>query len=172
MCLIEHIKELIDAGITSFKIEGRMKSTFYVATTVNAYRRAIDAVLKGKTLDFDPVKELEKTSHRKFTTGFYFGDEHKTNTESSQPVQDSVFVGIVKEDAKDGYVSVEIRNRFKIGDVVEVLSPTDNFEKTIEITEILDKNNHNLDVYNIVQDIVRIKTDLDLKKNDILRICK
>ena len=61
MCLIEHLKELIDAGVTSFKIEGRMKSPYYVATTVNAYRRAIDAYLNNKKLDFDPIKQLEKT---------------------------------------------------------------------------------------------------------------
>ena len=68
MCLIEHTKELAEAGITSFKIEGRMKSTYYVATVVNAYRRAMDAYLNNENVDFNLIEELRKTSNRAFTT--------------------------------------------------------------------------------------------------------
>lgn len=169
MCLIEHIKDLIDAGITSFKIEGRMKSTYYVATVVNAYRRAIDAVINNHKLDFDPVKEVKKSSHREFTTGFYFGSDQKTNNISSTPIQDSVFVGLVVSSYKEGLVGVEIRNKFIKGDVLEVLSPNDTFNKLIQINEIYNKDNKLIDVANNVQDIVYIKTDLELCKGDILR---
>jgi len=167
--LIEHVKELIEAGITSFKIEGRMKSTYYVATTVNAYRRAIDACLNNKNIDFDAVRELEKTSHRKFTTGFYFGSDEKTNNEDSTPVQDMIFTGLVRSTNVDGFVAVEMRNRFKVGDTLEILAADDNFNKQILITEIKDKNCNNIDESIKVQEIVFIKTDLNLKPNDILR---
>jgi len=169
MCLINYIGELIEAGITSFKIEGRMKSTYYVATTVNAYRRAIDAYLNKKSLDFDPIKELEKTSHRQFTTGFYFNSDSKTNCLNSTPVSDSIFIGVIKSDSQDGYALIEMRNRFKVGDELEILSPSDNFNKKVIIEEIKDKYQNCIDICNKVQDIVYIKTSLPLKKNDILR---
>jgi len=169
MCLIEHIGELIEAGITSFKIEGRMKSTYYVATTVNAYRRAIDAYIKGSELDFDPIKELEKTSHRRFTTGFYFKDEYKTYNESSTPVSDDIFIARCLENTKDGYTLVEMRNRFKVGDTLGILSPNENFNKTVTISSILNSENKEINECIKVQDNVYIKTELELKKNDILR---
>ena len=74
MCMIEHIPELIDAGIDSFKIEGRMKSSYYAAVVTNAYRHAIDAAVAGAPLDPLWVEEVNKVSHRPYTTGFYFGD--------------------------------------------------------------------------------------------------
>jgi len=172
MCLIEHIGELIEAGISSFKIEGRMKSAYYVATVVNAYRRAIDAYLKRKQLDFDPIFELQKTSHRKFTTGFYFNDDSKTNNETSKAEQNSIFIAYVLEDAKSGWAKVELRNKFVNGDEIEILSPHDTFNKQIKIDGIKDLTGNQVDVANRVQEIYYIKTDLPLKANDMLRICK
>jgi len=169
MCLIEHVGELINAGIKSFKIEGRMKSSYYVATTVNAYRRAIDSFFYKKELSFNPIEELEKTSHRMFTTGFYFGSNSKTNINSSKASQSFNFVAICKENAKDGFVMVEQRNRFKVGDTLEILSPSDLFNKTIVITEIKDKNGKPVLDANKVQETLYIKTDFPLTKNDILR---
>lgn len=169
MCLVNNLKDLIDAGVTSFKIEGRMKSTYYVATTTNAYKRAINAIINNKQLDFDPVKELKKTSHRKFTTGFYFDDELKTNSITSKLDQDMLFVGLIKKSDKDGYTAVEVRNKIKAGDKLEVLSPTNTFNKTFIVKEIFDKDLKTLNEIGKVKDIVYIKTDLDLKENDILR---
>lgn len=169
MCLIEYIGELIKAGITSFKIEGRMKSTYYVATTVNAYRRAIDAYLNNKKLDFDPIKELEKTSHRKFTTGFYFDSDSKTNNESSLAISDSTFVGLVKEENKDGYIKVEIRNKFVKGDTLEILSPSSSFNKTFVVSDMKDEDGNQIDTANKVSSIVYIKCDIPLKEFDMLR---
>lgn len=169
MCLVEHIGELIEAGITSFKIEGRMKTPYYVATTVNAYRRAIDNYLNGVNDNFDYIKELEKTSHRLFTTGFYFGSYDKTYPKQANPVQSSEFTAIVVEDEKDGYATVEMRSKFYKGDALEVLSPNDTFNKTFIVEEIIDEFNKNLDVCNVAQQRVKIKTNLPLKTNDILR---
>lgn len=168
MCLIDHLKELEEAGIASLKIEGRMKSDYYVASVVNAYRRALDGFS-----DYDVLhNELEKTSHRRYTTGFYFGAEDKEYLESSMPVQTYVFIAKVVEDAKEGQVKVEMRNRFKVGDILEVLSPDGNFLKTITISKIIDSKDEEIDDAKRVQEIVTINCPYSLKAGDILRVEK
>ncbi|MCQ2800262.1 MAG: U32 family peptidase [Bacilli bacterium] len=169
MCLAAHIGELIEAGITSFKIEGRMKSPYYVATTVNTYRRAIDAYLENKEAPFDYVEELEKTSHRPFTTGFYFGATDKTYVESSQYTQSHEFSAIVLEDSHDGKVLIRLRNRCFKGDTLEVLSPTESFNKTITLGNATDEEGNVVEVFNKINQHLIIETDVELKKNDILR---
>lgn len=169
LCMIEHIKQLYDVGVRSFKIEGRMKSPYYVATTTNAYRRAIDDFYEGKSFDKDLYSELEKTSHRKYTTGFYFGSDDKECLESSNPVQTHEFVAKVKENQKNGYCLIEQRNRFKVGDELEVLSPNDTFNKTIIVEELLNTEGAKVEDACRVQQPLYLKTDLPLKENDILR---
>ena len=169
LCLINHIKELAEAGITSFKIEGRMKSTYYVATVVNAYRRAIDNVLNNKKPDFDYIEELKKTSNRTFTTGFYFNADDKTNLETSRLMQTHDFIASVIDDSKDGKVLVELRNKFKVGDTLEVLSPTDSFNKQFKVEEIVNLKGVNLEVAKKVKEQLFINTKIPLKKGDILR---
>lgn len=165
LCMIKHLKELEEAGVCSFKIEGRMKSEYYVACTVNAYRRAIN----GEDVD---ISELEKSSHRLFTTGFYFGEKDKECFTSSSPVQTHEFMALVLEDAKDGYVKIEQRNRFKVGDTLEVLSPDENFNKKIKVTEIKNLKGELIDDAKKVQEMLLLKTDLHLKEGDILRAKK
>lgn len=168
MCLIDHLKELEEAGIASLKIEGRMKSDYYVASVVNAYRRALDGFS-----DYDVLhNELEKTSHRRYTTGFYFGAEDKEYLESSMPVQTYVFIAKVVEDAKEGQVKVEMRNRFRVGDILEVLSPDGNFLQTITISKIIDSKDEEIDDAKRVQEIVTINCPYSLKVGDILRVEK
>lgn len=169
MCLINHLQELIDAGITSFKIEGRMKSPYYVATVVNCYRRALDNILKGKKDNFNYIEEMEKSSHRLYTTGFYFKEQNKQNYDSSMPVQTHEFMAIVLEQTKNGYALIEMRNRFKVGDILEVLSPNDNFNKQIVVNEM--KNEKGELVFDAmkVQQKLYLKTNLHLMPNDILR---
>lgn len=169
MCLANHIAELVEAGISSFKIEGRMKSSYYVATVVNTYRRAIDAYLNGSPAPFDYVGELLKTSHRPFTTGFYFGDDDKSYIESSQYTQDYEFIAIVLEDSKDGKTLVRVRNRFYKGETLEVLSPGEHFNETFVVDKVTDKNNEVVEVINKINDHYIIETDIPMKKNDILR---
>ena len=168
MCLIDHLKELEEAGIASLKIEGRMKSDYYVASVVNAYRRALDGFSNYDALH----NELEKTSHRRYTTGFYFGADDKEYLESSMPVQTYVFIAKVVEDAKDEQVKVEMRNRFRVGDTLEVLSPDDNFLKTITISKIIDSKGEEIDDAKRVQEIVTINCPYSLKAGDILRVEK
>lgn len=173
--LIEHIDKLAKAGIKSFKIEGRMKSAYYVATVVNAYRRAFDHLAQcekeNKLYTCPPqlLVDLEKTSHRRYTTGFYFGADDKEYLENSMPVQTSEFVAVVKEKAKDGKVLVEMRNKFVVGDTLEVLSKTDTFNKTIKIEKITNTNGEIVEVANQVQQLLYINCDLPLEPLDILR---
>ncbi len=166
--MLSHIQELYNAGVTSLKIEGRMKSIYYVATVVNAYRRAIDMIGSKKSVA-PLLEELNKTSHRNYTTGFYFGSNNKECLESSTPVQTHEFMAVVLEEGKDGRVLIEQRNRFKVGDVLEVLSPTNTFNKQIEITPMLNEKGEEVVDALGVQQKLYLKTKLKLQPGDILR---
>lgn len=168
--MLKHIKELADAGVTSFKIEGRMKSPYYVANVVNAYRRAIDKLGNISESEEDMLdKELYKTSHRKYTTGFYFGADDKECLESSYPVQTSEFMAMVLGDFDGEKVLIEQRNRFKVGDELEVLSPNDTFNKIIKVQKMVNLKGEEFDDAKNVQEQFYLYTDLPLKKYDILR---
>lgn len=136
LCMIEHIPELIDAGVGSFKIEGRVKNELYVATVVKAYRMAIDRYFDDKnyTVDESVTSELEKVSHREYTPGFYFGkpDGNQQLYTSNTYIQDYTIVGVVKA-YKDGIATVMQKNRFFRGDELEVIRPDgDDFTFTVE----------------------------------------
>ena len=170
LCLIEHLDKLAKAGITSFKIEGRMKSPFYVATVVNAYRRALDEYIKNPNnfkIDKSLVAELKNCSHREFTTGFLFKGEEKENIKESLPTSESEFIAVVK-DYQDGFAFVEQRNRFQVGDTLEILSPSDNFQKTFKVEEMF-AGNEKISVADKVQQIIKLKVPFTLSPNDILR---
>lgn len=170
LCLIEHIKELHEAGITSFKIEGRMKSNYYVATVINAYRRAIDNYQNKLTPSFNYLDELRKTSSRVFSRGFYFNDDDKTNIHTSSLEQTYQYIAMVVEPTKNDYVIIEHRNKFKVGDTLEVLSNNENFNKTIYIDEIIDvETNLPLQEVKKLKQKVYIKTNIKLNLYDILR---
>ena len=133
--MIEHLNELASAGVTSFKIEGRVKSEYYIGCITGAYRRAIDCMTSGKPAPTDVLSEPTKAPNRGFNTGFYYGDP------KPQPQGAACdFCAIVIENGKSGAV-VEMRNRFKTGDVLEVMSPSDKYHNTrIEIPEMTDEN--------------------------------
>lgn len=125
MCMIEHVPELIEAGIDSFKIEGRMKSAYYTAVTSNAYRMAVDSYFSGN-YKYDPkwLEELESVSHREYYTGFYFDDPAVNANTVTQPgyVREKSYVGVV-ESCENGRVTVIQRNKINEGDEVELVSP-------------------------------------------------
>ncbi len=129
LCTIEHIPELVESGITSLKIEGRVKTSFYVATVVGAYRREIDRYFENpKEYKFNPeeLDELCKVSHRPYTTGFYFGKPGADAQvyESSSYIRDYELIGIVTDyDEKTGRMTVTQRNRFFEGDEIEIMQP-------------------------------------------------
>ncbi len=175
LCMIEYLDKLVDAGITSFKIEGRMKSPYYVATVINAYRRAfkyLEESIKNNTKYVCPkelIEELENTSHRRYTTGFYLGANDKEYTLSSMPIQKSEFMAVVVEDAKNGKALIEQRNRFKIGDELVVLSPFDSFEKHIKVDNMENEKGEKIEDALRVQEKLYLFTNLQLKAGDILR---
>ena len=143
LCMIEHIPELVENGIMSAKIEGRMKSIFYVATIIHAYRQAIDAYFEDPAhyeFNEDWLKEVKKVSHREFTTGFYFDQptNKDQNYQTSAYTRDYSFVGLIKDyDEETGYAVVEQRNKMTVGEEIEVFGPDISFF-TQELKEMYD----------------------------------
>ncbi len=173
--LIDYIAELDDAGVCSFKIEGRMKSEYYIATVINAYRRAIDAYYQlGKDYKNDKLfnEELDKTAHRDFTTAYTLGENHKTvNYNDSQSKGTRKFIASVIEGNENrDYALVEMRNRFKVGDDLEVLSPSDSFNKIIKVEKMTDEYGNEINDAKLVQQKIKLYTNIPLSSGDILRI--
>lgn len=165
--MIDKMDDLINAGVTSMKIEGRIKSEYYVAGAVNAYRRAIDDAISGKPFNPALLEETEKISHRGYTTGFYYGERGGKTGEHELTATHS-FIATV-----DGYdkgtATVEMRNRFKVGDELEVLSRGDAFNKTFTVTEITDGEGKSVTVADKVQAKLKIAVPFELAPHDILR---
>ncbi len=174
LCMIEHIPELADAGVYSLKIEGRMKSIFYVATIVSAYRRAIDAYEKDpEGYRYDPkwMEELRKVSHREFTTGFYFNKPtgKDQNYLTSAYTRDYSFVGLVRSyDESTGYAIVEQRNKMSIGEEIEIFGPGTDFF-TQKLTEMYDEEGNPVDSAPHPQQILKIKMEKPVGENFMLR---
>ena len=135
LCMIEHIPELLKAGITSLKIEGRAKSAYYVAVVTNAYRHALDEALRcGESYVASPwiVEELHKISHREYNTGFFFGHEPGQTYHNGGYIRDWE-VAAVCEGMRDGMAIISQRNRFFKGDTLDVLPPGGKpYEITVE----------------------------------------
>lgn len=174
LCMIEHIPQLIDSGITSFKIEGRVKNELYVATVVKAYRQAIDAYFENPenyTVDKEILNELEKVSHREYTSGFYFGkptEEQQLYT-SNTYIQEYGIVGVVRSWDKESKTAViEQRNKFEQNDTLEVLTPVgENF--TITASDMKDENGEPIESAPHAQMIVTLHSDKPMGEYCVLR---
>lgn len=170
LCMIEHIDDLAKAGVTSLKIEGRMKSIFYIAHVIKAYRQAIDsytakAAAGGSVSDwYDPswLEEMGKASHREYTTGFYYhapGADDQ-NYETSSYVRDYTFVGIVKSyDPNTNMAIVEQRNKMVAGERIEVFGPGDACGFEQRITEMYDEDEAPIESAPHPQQIVCMKME-------------
>ena len=174
LCMIEHIDEMIEAGIASLKIEGRVKSEYYLATVIRSYMMAIDAYYRDpENYKYDPslLEEIKKVSHRDFTTGFFFGQAN----ENSQVYKDNSyirgydFVGIVLDYDEDTKIAtIEQRNRVFVGEEIEIFGPgVKHFDYKIE--KMLDDKDREIDVANKAKQIFKIKIDQPIKKGFILR---
>lgn len=174
LCMIEYIPELINSGITSLKIEGRMKTAYYVATVVRAYRMAIDEYYKNPDeWKFNPMwlEELKKGSHRHFTTGFYNDKPgcQEQNYESASYVRNYDFVGIVLDKAdENGLITVEQRNKMVVGDEIEVIGP---YTETMisKIVEMYDEDGNSIDQAPHPRQVVKMKLTVDVDVNFMLR---
>ena len=161
LCLIEHIPELIESGISSFKIEGRVKTSYYVATIVKAYREEIDRYFENPqsyTFDKSQFEELCKVSHRPYTTGFAFGrpdGKGQVYTDSSY-IRDYDLIGIVTDyDSSTGIATITQRNRFFKGDEIEILQPGKPFHTQI-VESMKNENDEEIDVAPHAAMIVKI----------------
>ena len=174
MCMIEHIPELVGSGVSSFKIEGRVKSEFYVATIVAAYRKAIDKYYENPSgFKFDPMwmDEIKKVSHRDYYTGFFFGipDTGAQIYGSSSYIREYDLSGIVLDyDEKTSLAKITQRNRFFKGDELEIIMPGEDYYVQ-KIGEMYDENMNPIDVANHATMTVYIKTDRPLVKDAMLR---
>ncbi|MBQ8882823.1 MAG: U32 family peptidase, partial [Clostridia bacterium] len=166
MNMIEHIDKLADAGVSSFKIEGRVKTSYYVASVVNAYRRAIDYYNKhGKP--YNPPREivddLLKPSHRRYCTGFYLGDTQNNECyDTSKPKQNYDFIAVVTDTFNGGAV-VEMRNRFKVGETLEVLSPNDYHNTQLTVEKLTDLNGEEVLDAMLVKQKLKLYTTVPLQ---------
>ena len=172
LCMIQHIPELVQSGVYSFKIEGRMKSEFYVASVVKAYREALDSYWEDPE-NFEFKQEwmdiLLKVSHRPYHTGFFFGKSGEQNYEDSSYIRDYDIVGIVKEfDEETMTATIMQKNRVFEGDSVDILRPyTPNF--SIKMNSMYDvEKDVETNVANRAHMIFKMKVDTPLKVNDML----
>ncbi len=174
MCMVEYMSDLIRAGITSFKIEGRMKSAYYAAVVTNAYRAAIDGYMKdgdGFILDKRWTGELESVSHREYCTGYFFDDPMKNAQTCTMPgyMREKAYLAVAIEDDKEKGLSLFIqRNKLCVGDKAELISPG-KFGRAFEISEMYDEN------MNVIESAPHpfmkfyIKVPFEVREGDILR---
>ncbi|MGL5615631.1 MAG: peptidase U32 family protein [Sarcina sp.] len=172
LCMIKHIPEMVQSGVYSFKIEGRMKSEFYVASVVKAYREALDSYWEDPE-NFEFKQEwmdiLLKVSHRPYHTGFFFGKAGEQNYEESSYIRDFDIVGMVKEyDEETKTATILQKNRVFEGDTVEVLRADCKYFD-VELKDMYDVDKKvKTDVANRAQMIFKVKVDTPLKVNDML----
>lgn len=176
LCMIEHIPQLIDAGVQSFKIEGRMKTPFYVGTVVKAYRQAIDDCLKDRELYESKkeyyLEEVSKASHREYTTGFYYRkpDGNEQVYTNNSYIREYDFIGMVEEDYDEntGCAVVMQRNKFEVGDEIEVM-PAKGESRKMTVTKMWNEEGEEIMSAPHPQQILKVKFDMPVKKYDMLR---
>lgn len=170
LCMIEHIDDVLKAGVTSLKIEGRAKSAYYVAVTTNAYRHALDDYYReGENWTLAPwiKEELEKVSHREYNTGFYYGTEPGQNTKDGGYIRKYEVVAVC-DDCKDGTVYLTQRNRFFKGDELDILPPSGMpFSFTVE--NMKNDSGEEIDVAPHAMQKLTIDTSVLIPKGSLLR---
>ena len=171
-CTIEHIPELIEAGIDSFKIEGRMKSAYYTAVVTNTYKMAIDSYFSND-YRYNPLwyRELESVSHRDYASGYYYSDSHTdaNTTPTNGYIKDKAYLAVaVGYDKEKGLALMSQRNKMTLGEAVELLTPG-SVGKQIEISELYDENFEPIDATPHPYMRFYMKADTELKPGDILR---
>ena len=173
-CMIEHIPDLMECGIDCFKIEGRMRSAYYTACVTNAYRMAIDSYTADKdSYKFDPLwkRELESVSHREYHTGYFYDKVNENANISSgnkNVCEQSYFAVAEGYDANTGMAYFRQRNKFKLGDKVEILSPG-KVGQPFTVSEIFSEKNEPLEAAQHPGMYVYVKTPFEVKIGDIMR---
>ncbi len=175
LCMIGHIPELLDAGIDSFKIEGRMKNALYVATVARTYRKAIDDCMESEekyraNMDWY-LKEIAKCTYRQFTTGFYFGrpDENTQIYDNSTYVSEYIYLGIVEEVSETGQARIEQKNKFGVGDGIEIMKP-DGRNVPVRVLSLVTEEGKQVASAPHAKEILWVELSERPEKYDILRM--
>ena len=173
LCMIEHIPEMIEAGIDSFKIEGRMKTALYVATVARTYRLAIDDYLKDPKLYEEHMlwylDQISNCTYRQFTTGFYFGKPDETSQiyDSNTYVREYTYLGIIGEES-DGRYRIEQRNKFSVGETIEIMKPDGQNIETV-VRAIINEDGETQESAPHSKQVLYVELDKKAEKYDILR---
>ena len=174
LCMIEHIPELIEAGIDSFKIEGRMKTALYVAAVTRTYRKAIDDYMESPekySANMEWYKEeISKCTYRLFTTGFFFGkpDQNTQIYDSNTYIKEYTYLGLIGEQNEAGDYGLEQRNKFCVGDVIEVMKP-DGSNVMATVLGMTDDQGNSIESCPHPKQKIFIHVDQKLETGDLLR---
>lgn len=174
LCMIEHIPELMESGIDSFKIEGRMKTALYVATVARTYRRAIDDYKQSPELYREHMawyqEQISNCTYRQFTTGFFFGkpSDEAQIYDNNTYVKEYTYLGIVGEQNEEGLYRVEQRNKFSVGESIEVMRP-DGANITVTVQRIVDEEGNDMESAPHPKQVLYIDLGQPLAMYDILR---
>ena len=174
LCMIEHIPELMESGIDSFKIEGRMKTALYVATVARTYRKAIDDYkvspeLYKKNLPWY-LDQISNCTYRQFTTGFFFGkpSDEAQIYDNNTYLKEYTYLGIVGEQNEEGLYRIEQRNKFSVGEEIEIMKP-DGENLTVTVKRIVDEDGADMESAPHPKQVLYIDLGHPLEKYDILR---
>ncbi len=173
LSMIDHIPELVDMGVSSLKIEGRMRSMYYIATVVNTYKNVVTLYKEGKLTNelMEYYKRvLNRLSNRENKSQFFTGDVNRSDQyyTGRKEVSNQDFLGVVL-DYTDGVMKIEQRNNFKVGDTIEVFGPNTLATK-IKVDSIINEENESVSVANHPQEVLYVKVPFKVEKNDILRV--
>ncbi len=174
LCMIEHIPELMESGIDSFKIEGRMKTALYVATVARTYRMAIDDYKKSEEYYKSRIpfykEEIAKCTYRQYTTGFFFGkpDENTQIYDSNTYIKEYTYLGMIGEKNEEGMYKISQRNKFVLGEEIEVMKPNGE-NLTVTVKAIKDEEGNCLESAPHPKQILYIDLGVELDEYDILR---
>ncbi len=174
LCMIEHIPELLEAGIDSFKIEGRMKTALYVATVARTYRKAIDACLRSRE-EYEELlpwcrEQIAACTYREFTTGFFYGKPDETSQiyDNNTYQKGYTYLGIVEEREEDGLIRLEQRNKFSVGEQIEIMKP-DGRNELVTVEAIFDETGTPMESAPHPQQKLLVKLGGEAVLYDILR---
>lgn len=174
LCMIEHIPEILESGIDSLKIEGRMKTALYVATVARTYRKAIDDCLQSRELYEKNMpwylEQISNCTYRQFTTGFFYGkpDENAQIYDSNTYVKEYTYLGIVGEVTNEGLCRIEQRNKFSVGEEIEIMKP-DGENITTKVLQILNEDGETQESAPHPKQVLYIRLDQRADHYDILR---
>lgn len=174
LCMIEHIPELLESGIDSFKIEGRMKTALYVATVARTYRKAIDDCLKSRELYEKHMpwykEQIAACTYREFTTGFFYGkpDESSQIYDNNTYQKGYTYLGIVGDVDAENYIHLEQRNKFSVGEMIEIMKP-DGENLAVRVEAILNEEGEAMESAPHPQQKLRVKLSGKADACDILR---